>query len=58
MSYYCGNCGSKLVSQRVKNGSDLDTGTKKWVSYKVLVVKTIRRYKCPNGCELKTVKQD
>ena len=58
MSYYCGTCGSKLVSQKVKTGDEaLRTGTTKTIHYKVLVVKTVSRYKCPNGCELHTVNQ-
>ncbi len=26
------------------------------ISYKVLIVKTERHYKCPNGCELQVIK--
>ena len=52
MAYFC-ECGSKLKSVRVKD----KTGTKKWLSYKVLHVQTVRYYKCPNGCELKNVSQ-
>jgi hypothetical protein len=54
MAYYCGTCGSKLRSERIKGG-DSKTGTTRWISYKVLFAKTLRAYKCPNGCELKKV---
>jgi hypothetical protein len=46
----CGTCGSFLKSVKLKK-----TGTKKIVSYKVFFVEIVRAYKCPNGCELKTV---
>jgi hypothetical protein len=52
MAYYCGTCGSKLKSVQLKG--DTSAGTK-WISYKVFHVTTHRTYKCPNGCELKTV---
>lgn len=55
MQYYCGTCGSKLVAQKAKEGDG--AGTTKTINYKVLIVKTIIRYKCPNGCELHTVNQ-
>jgi hypothetical protein len=55
MAYYCGTCGSKLKSQRVKSNQDYKNGTESWISYKVLIVKTIRRYICPNGCVLRNI---
>lgn len=50
--YICGECGSPLKSQKVKD----KTGTTFILSYKVLIEQTVRYYKCPNGCELKSVK--
>jgi len=32
------------------------SGNNKFLSYKVLIVKTERHYKCPNGCALTEVK--
>ena len=55
MSYYCGTCGSKLKSQRVKGDQEYKNGTTQWISYKVFIVKTVRRYICPNGCVLDSV---
>jgi hypothetical protein len=55
MAHYCGTCGSKLVSQKVKTGEE-PTGTRNRISYKVFIVTTISRYICPNGCALKYVK--
>lgn len=58
MVYYCGTCGTRLAEQRIKTGDeDTKTGTTKKIHYKVLIIKTIRRYVCPNGCELETVRQ-
>ena len=52
MAYFC-QCGSKLKSLKVPD----ITGTTKRLSYKILHVETVRYYKCPNGCELKSVSQ-
>ena len=52
MAYFC-QCGEQLKSVRVKE----KTGTQKYISYKILKVQTMRYYKCPNGCELKSVSQ-
>jgi hypothetical protein len=52
MAYFC-QCGAKLNNVGVQG----KTGTTKRISYKVLHVETVRYYKCPNGCELKTVSQ-
>jgi len=58
MAYYCGTCGAKLQSQIIKTGSeDMKTGTTKRISYKVLIEKTVHRYKCPNGCILTSVSE-
>jgi len=55
MAYYC-QCGQKLKSTKIDSGRHT-TGTTKRLSYKVLIVKTLRAYKCPNGCILETIKQ-
>ena len=55
MAYFC-QCGKKLKSVRLKGGSR-PTGTTKRISYKVLLVETLRAYKCPDGCELKSISQ-
>ena len=58
MAYYCGKCGAKLKTQLVKSGSEeTRSGTTKVIHHKVLFVKTITRYICPNGCELNLVRQ-
>ncbi len=57
MAYYCGSCGSKLKSVQFKKG-EKPTGTKKYITYKVFNVNTLRCYKCPNECKLNFVKQD
>jgi len=52
MAYFC-QCGEQLKSVRVKG----ITGTNKRISYKILHVETTRYYKCPRGCELKSIAQ-
>lgn len=44
--YTC-QCGCKLKKVNQTKFED--------ISFKVLIVKTVTHYKCPNGCELKTV---
>jgi len=55
MAYFC-QCGEQLKNVRLKGGSR-PTGTSKYISFKVLMVESRRAYKCPNGCELKSVSQ-
>ncbi len=49
MAKYMCQCGMFL--KRAKSSKK----PSKLISYKVLIVKTENHYKCPNGCELKTV---
>jgi DNA-directed RNA polymerase subunit RPC12/RpoP len=50
MKYYCGTCKSKLKPVKIERGEITER-----ISYKILFVETQRAYKCPKGCELKTV---
>lgn len=51
MQYFC-QCGTRLKSVGVQG----KTWTVRRISYKVLIVETVRYYKCPNGCELGAIK--
>lgn len=53
MAYFC-QCGEQLKCIKLPNRKK---ATKMWLSYKVLHVETERGYKCPNGCELKSISQ-
>jgi len=53
MAYFC-QCGERLKPIKLPNRKKV---TEKWISYKVLMVETKRGYKCPNGCELKSITQ-
>lgn len=52
MRYFC-QCGERL--QPIKPPKD-EKSKVAVISYKVFIVTTKLKYKCPNGCELKTVK--
>lgn len=49
MAKYMCQCGMFLKPVRKQSKKS------KLISYKVFIVKTESHYKCPNGCELKTV---
>jgi len=51
MAKYMCHCGMYLKSQRLSPARKKE-GNTTTISYKVLIVKTERHYKCPNGCEL------
>lgn len=48
MIYNCDVCGMNLKKQG-------KTEIKRRLSYKVLIVEKIERWKCPSGCELKGI---
>lgn len=49
MAKYRCQCGMYLKAAKKQSKKQ------KFISYKVFIVKTETHYKCPNGCELKTV---
>lgn len=52
--YFC-QCGAKLKAVKATGSKKTKTNTST-LSYKVLIVRTETRYKCPNECKLIEVK--
>lgn len=52
MAKYMCQCGMYLKNVTKKNKPEVN---RKFISYKVFIVKTESHYKCPKGCELKEV---